>query len=205
MSDSRTLDASGLPETGFGTASPVWWGTLGFMCIEGTSLALCAATYLYLSRRVDSWPPAGTSLPDLVAPTVFLILALASVLLAAGIERSAKRKDERALRRLLLYGVAAETILLAVRAFEFYAINTRWDTTAYGSIVWVTLGFHTTLLLFDLLETGGFALLFHRGPVEDKHFADAADTATYWYFVVIAWIPLYALLYLYPRFTHHGP
>jgi cytochrome c oxidase subunit III len=205
MSAPRTLDVSTLPESGFSTESPVWWGTLGFMCIEGTSLALCAATYLYLSRRADSWPPAGTSLPDLVAPTIFLVLAVASIALAFAIERSAKGHDLPRLRRLLLYGVIAEVVLVVVRALEFYAINTRWDTTAYGSIVWFTLGLHTTLLIFDLLETAGFALLFKRGPIEQKHFADAADAAAYWYFVVLAWIPTYALLYLYPRFTHHSP
>jgi len=35
---------------------------------------------------------------------------------------------------------------IVVRAYEFGTLHCRWDTNAYGSIVWTLLGFHTTHL-----------------------------------------------------------
>jgi heme/copper-type cytochrome/quinol oxidase subunit 3 len=32
-----------------------------------------------------------------------------------------------------------------------------------------------------------------------KRFSDAEDNAFYWYFVVLSWLPLYAVLYWLPR------
>jgi heme/copper-type cytochrome/quinol oxidase subunit 3 len=35
--------------------------------------------------------------------------------------------------------------------------------------------------------------------VEDRHFPDGSDAMMYWYFMVIAWVPLYVMCYLWPR------
>ena len=48
-------DVSALPTFAFGPKSPMWWGTLGFMALEGMGFALAAATYLYLDSAPD-WP-----------------------------------------------------------------------------------------------------------------------------------------------------
>ena len=37
------------------------------------------------------------------------------------------------------------------------------------------------------------------GPIEEKRFVDVEENAVYWYFVVLAWLPIYALLYIAPR------
>jgi len=37
------------------------------------------------------------------------------------------------------------------------------------------------------------------GPIEQKRFSDVSENAFYWYFVVLAWLPIYALLYITPR------
>lgn len=199
MNTERTLDVSELPGEGFGPRSTAWWGTLGFMAAEGASLLLCAATYIYLSKNFDAWPPAGASPPDLVLPTAVLLLLLASLIPATWLGRAAHRKDTRAVTRLLVLGLGIEVVLLGLRAFEFDAVHVRWETDAYGSIVWYTLGFHTLLLATDVAETAVFAAIFLRGRVEEKHYSDVADVAFYWRFVVLAWVPLYLLLYLSPR------
>jgi heme/copper-type cytochrome/quinol oxidase subunit 3 len=38
------------------------------------------------------------------------------------------------------------------------------------------------------------------GPVEEKHYTDATVMAVYWYFIVISWIALYAIVFVAPRF-----
>ena len=194
-----SIDISTLPREGFGSASTPWWGTLGFIAAEGGTLLLCAGTYLYLARNFDEWPPAGLGNPDLFLPTLSLLLLVASIVPARWLSHAARRMNLRAVTRLLVLAVGIEVVLVTLRAFEFAAVNVRWDTNAYGSAVWFTLGIHSLLLLTDLFETAVFALIFLTGRAEEKHFTDAADVALYWHFVALSWVPLYALIYLSPR------
>ena len=195
----RTVDVSHLPGDGFGVASPTWWGTLGFMVIEGSSLALCAVAYVYLSRRSPAWPPSGTPLPSLAVGSAFLGAALLSLLPAWLLGRAAKNLDRTAVISWSIVGVVVEALIVGVRAYELHALPFRWDGTAYGSAVWITLGFHTTLLAFDFGETLVFLALFLWGPIQKKHFADVSDGVMYWFFVSLVWVPFYYMIYVSPR------
>jgi heme/copper-type cytochrome/quinol oxidase subunit 3 len=89
---------------------------------------------------------------------------------------------------------------LVVRGFEFSGMNVRWDTDAYGSIVWFVLGLHTTHLITDLGDTIVLAvLMFTRHGENPRRFSDTSDNAFYWDFVVLSWLPLYFVLYWLPR------
>ena len=195
----NVLDVSGLESYQFGPKATSWWATVGFMVIEGMTLAICAAAYLYLTRRFQSWPPLRTPPPDLIIPTISLLALLGSLAIARWISRSARAYDLPALRKALTTSTMVGVVLLTLRALEISSLNTRWDNDAYGSIVWITIGFHSTLLLVDFLESLFIMLIFWIGPVEKKHFSDADDDAFYWYFMVAGWVPLYFLLYIYPR------
>ena len=46
-----------LPTVTFGSKSLMWWGTLGFMVIEGWTTALLIVSYLYLRQNYETWPP----------------------------------------------------------------------------------------------------------------------------------------------------
>ena len=196
---SRSVDVSHLPGEGFGVASPTWWGTLGFMVIEASSLAICAVAYVYLSRRSPHWPPSGTPPPSLAAGTLFLGVSLLSLIPAWFLGRAAKSLDRSAVVLWLIVGAVVETLLVAIRAYELHALPFRWDGSAYGSSVWITLGMHTTLLAFDFGETLVFLALFLSAPLQKKHFADVSDAVMYWFFVVLVWVPLYYMIYVSPR------
>jgi heme/copper-type cytochrome/quinol oxidase subunit 3 len=89
---------------------------------------------------------------------------------------------------------------LIVRVFEFMALNVRWDTDAYGSIVWLLLGLHTTHLVTDVVDTIVLtALMLTRHGYEGRRFSDVYDNASYWDFVVVSWVPVYFILYWFPR------
>jgi len=101
-------------------------------------------------------------------------------------------------------GLTVATLFVAafvgLRAWELLrSLNVRWDTNAYGSAQWLILGAHGTLLAVEFVEVAGMAAIFWLAPVEEKHFSDVADAGFYWYFMVLAWIPLYALCFLGPR------
>jgi cytochrome c oxidase subunit I+III len=86
-----------------------------------------------------------------------------------------------------------------IRIFEFRSLNVWWDENAYGSIVWTLLGAHTFHIITDFVDSSVLLALLFIGPVQESHFVDVSDNSMYWYFVVISWLPIYALIYLAPR------
>jgi cytochrome c oxidase subunit I+III len=189
------LDVSELPTVVFGPRASLWWGTLMFMLIEGTALAVCAFTYFYLRRNFQSWPPEGTPYPALLVPTAGAIFDLLTIIPAYLGARAAKRLDVGAVRRWLIVLSICILGMSAFRAFEFAALNVHWDTNAYGSILWTTLGFHATLILMEVYEVIGLAVLFLTRDPHARYFSDVSDIAFYWYFLVLSWIPLYFIVF----------
>ncbi len=201
MSEARLeLDVARLPTTVFGHRSHMWWGTLGFMLIEGTTLLVCVASYFYLRLNFDVWPPEHTLLPSVFWPTVHIAVMLASTVPMALMDRAAHRLDLPGVRRWLVVCCGFGIAFLFLRWQDFLALNVRWDANAYGSIAWATTGFHSTILLLQVVETLIFTGFMFGNTVEEKHFSDASDSAFYWYFLVGSWMPVYVVLYLSPRF-----
>ena len=196
----EALDVSKLPTVVFGHRDVMWWGTALFAVIEGFTLALCAATYLYLRKNFVEWPPERTPQPSLLWPTVSLALMVASLFPAWWTKRQAGRLELAAVRRGLIASSVMGFATFLLRFTEFFALNTRWDAHAYGSIAWFTVGFHVLLHLMDVGDTIGLAVLSVVGPWEEKHFVNTTDNSSYWYFMVLSWIPLYGLIFLGPRF-----
>jgi cytochrome c oxidase subunit III len=194
-----TLDVSRFPDIAFGHRDIMWWGTVGFMVIEGFTLALCLVVYLYLWKNFDTWPPAGTEVPTLGAPTAQLALMLASIPLVVWLQRRAVRFDMARVRAGLAVASLVIVAMMVLRAFELRALHVRWSTNAYGSAQWLVVGVHGTLILIEMVEIIGMAAVFWFGAVEEKHLSDVADVAFYWMFLVGAWIPVYVLCYLGPR------
>jgi cytochrome c oxidase subunit 3 len=198
MKQRPVQDVSALPTSGFGPASPIWWGTLAFIALEGTGFALAAGAYLYLRQVNPQWPIAAP-VPNHWPGTVLLILLVVSIAPNALADRAAKQQTLLLVRVWLIVMTVIGMLAVAVRAWEFTQLNIRWDANAYGSITWFVLGLHATHLLTDLGETTVLAVLMFTRHVTEKRFGDVSDNAFYWYFVVASWVPLYALLYGVPR------
>jgi heme/copper-type cytochrome/quinol oxidase subunit 3 len=112
------------------------------------------------------------------------------------LSRWAAQQDLRKVRTgmvvMSLLGIAP----VIVRAFEFGALNVSWDDNAYGSIVWIMLGLHTTHIITDLVDTLVLAVLvFTRHGRNLRRFGDVQDNAMYWNFVVATWLPIYGCIY----------
>jgi heme/copper-type cytochrome/quinol oxidase subunit 3 len=194
------MDLRGLPDVVFGPRDIMWWGTLGFVLIEGFTLALCAAAYVYVTQNFATWPPENTPLPSLVAPSVQVLVMLASLIPARWTARAAKRYDLGAVRIGLTIATAFALAIVGLRAWELLvSLNVKWDTNVYGSVQWLVLGAHATLLAVELVEIGGMMLIFWLAPVEEKHMSDVADMVFYWFFMILSWLPLYVLCFWLPR------
>ena len=194
VAQGRALEVSELPTVVFGHRSLMWWGTLGMMAIEGTVFGLAIMAYFYLRSHQDTWPISSRP-PDLLWGTLNTGVMLASFLPAHLAKKAAERLDLRGVRVWLLASVVFGVVFAVVRGFEFAALNTRWDSSAYGSVVWLLLGLHTTHIVTDLIDTVVLAVLFFTGPLDGKRYVDVSENSFYWYFVVATWIPIYLVIY----------
>jgi len=192
-------DLSRLPAQGMQSASPTWGGTLAFMLIEGTGFALTIGVYLYLWSLAPTWPIAAP-VPDLGPGTVLTLILLASVIPNYFVSKWAGAEDLRKVQIGIVVMAIIGILPLIVRAFEFSALNIWWDSNAYGSVLWLMLGLHTTHLITDLVDTLVLtAIMFTRHARNSRRFGDVQDNALYWNFVVITWLPLYVCIYWIPR------
>jgi cytochrome c oxidase subunit 3 len=144
------------------------------------------------------WPPAPIAPPNLLAGTVTLVLLVASIVPMMWTDKVARRFD---LGRTLLGLVVCDVVGIAFvisRAVELASLNVRWDTNAYGSVVWMIIGLHTAHLVAEVVETIYFTYFLARHP-HPNYFTDAADNGLYWFFIVGIWVPCYVTIYLVPR------
>ncbi len=208
MRDERAvLNVSELPEIGFDTRAPLWWGNLLLLAIETTTFVIAVATYFYVSQNFNVWPPPRTStysilnpLPGLLNPTINLFLLLLSAALMIWVDLSARRARDRATLIGLLICLLINLGSITVRLLELRSIEFRWNANAYASAVWSILILHLLHLIVESAEAFIISLYgFNRG-LDPKHRLDITVLAVYWYWVTLIWIPLYLVLYIGPRF-----
>jgi len=192
------LDVRRLPSFDFGVRSLMWWGTAGLMAIESTVFALAIVIYFYLRSHVERWP-LTTPPPELLWGTLNTAVLLVSAWPNHLAKRAAERLDRHGVQVWLSVCLGFGFAFLVLRGFELGALNVRWDTDAYGSIVWLLMALHTTHLVTDTWDTTVLDVLFFTGPLEGKRYVDVSENALYWYFVIASWLPIYAVVYLAPR------
>jgi heme/copper-type cytochrome/quinol oxidase subunit 3 len=196
--DGTALDVSELPSFAFSHRALTWWATAGMMVIEGVVFGLAIMTYFYLRSHSVTWPMSRPP-PELRWGTVNALVLLVSLVPNQWAKAAAEKLDLAKVRIGLLLCLAFGLAFIVVRGYEFTALNCRWDDNAYGSIVWVLMGLHTLHLVTDVLDTAVLcALLFSERP-DGKRFVDVSENALYWYFVVLSWLPIYAVIYWAPR------
>ncbi len=194
----RALDVSGLPTYAFGNRNLMWWGTMGMILIESTVFALAIVTYAYLHERSSEWPP-HQRFPDLLYGTVNTVLMIVSGIPNQWTKRAAERENLPQVRVGLLICLAFAVAFLILRGFEFGALHTSWNDSAYGSIVYALLLLHTLHLATDCIDSVVLTVLMFTGPLSGKRFVDVSENAFYWWFVIGSWLVIYFTIYVAPR------
>jgi heme/copper-type cytochrome/quinol oxidase subunit 3 len=192
-------DVAELPSVTYGPRTLMWWGTLGFMTIEGWTTALLVVAFLYLRQNYEAWPPLRTPLPSLLIPSINLAIMFISLVPATLAMRAGRRLDRPGVKVWLLLQCVTSLPVVILRWWELWAIGTRWDTNAYGTGAWMIVGFHTSLIVLDLAETIGFTAMFWWRKMPLHSFSDVNDNTMYWYFSVGIWIPIFLIVYVGPR------
>jgi heme/copper-type cytochrome/quinol oxidase subunit 3 len=199
MTEPRVVGSvANLPTTTFGHRSLAWWGTLGFIVIEGSTLFVCAVSYFYVRQNFPTWPPEHVLRPSFAAGALQVLVMLVSNIPMVMVDRASRRLDLRRARAGMVAVSVLALVMCVVRALELDAVHVRWDSTAYGSVVWASLVTHSTLLLLETAESVAFTLLLYSPNLEQRDISGLADNALYWYFMTSVWIPLAAIIYLSP-------
>ena len=132
---------------------------------------------------------------------IFTAGLVASALPNLWVLRQARRKSAAGVRIGTLAMTLIGLFLAGVRWFELQHLNAPWHHDAYGSVVWLLMVLHTSHIVTDLGDTAVQSAWLYTHTVGDDQFADVEDNANYWSFVVVAWLPIYLLIYWMPRLT----
>lgn len=194
----RTVDVAALPGHAFGHQGLIWWGTLGFMVIEASMFVVAIVAYFYLRLRVSDWPPSLSD-PDIGPGTVNLVIAIAGCMPAAFAKRAAEHYDVPRVRLWLTVLTVFAFANVAIRAFEYPALNCRWDDNAYASITWLLLSLHTLHIATDAIDSAVLMALMFSRSITAPRLVDVSENSLYWYFIVIWWVPIYLTVYFAPR------
>lgn len=148
---------------------------------------------LQMRGNYASWPPPGVAGLEPVLPTVATLGLLASMWFArSGLKAIDNGQQEAFLaqwRLALGLGVA----FVVIMAYEWFSVQFSGQ---FGAIFRVMVGYHAVhavaigYIMWRVYQTGranGYSALRHW-PVE--------AAAKLWYFVVIAWVMFYVVLYI---------
>ena len=202
------IDISELPHHEFDTYDPVWWGNNLLLAIETSMFGILIATYFYLRQNFALWPPPVAQLtatldplPQLAYGTANTILLLVGTIPMVLTDIAARRGSRGSSQIGLLIAVSCGLGAIVLRSFEFSAVYFRWDSNAYGSVVWFLLGMHMLHLLVLTTEAVLLAIWIFTREFDMKHRVDIVTVAVYWYWVTAIWLVLYAIIYFTPRFS----
>lgn len=195
----RTIELGKLPTVVFDHHSVVWWGTIGFILIEGFTLLLMMASYFYLRMNELEWPPGRTPAPDVMIATINTILILLIIIPMRIADKASRHYDKSRVVTMMLIAAAMTAVAIVLRWFEIRDLHVTWDAHAYGSASWGLLVLHATLLVADFFETGVMVSLFIFGYGMKKHYSDVSDAAFYQYFLSAINVPVYLIVFWGPR------
>jgi cytochrome c oxidase subunit III len=198
MSARAIIDVSRLPTYAFGHRSLMFWATAGMIVIEGTLFVIALVAYFYLRGIAQHWPLSAPP-PDLLWGTVNTAILLVSGLPNHFAAKAAERADLRAVRTWMMVCLVLGVAFNVVRGLEFTALNTHWANNAYGSIVYALLVLHTVHMVTDFIDTGVLTALMFSSKITGRRYVDVNENADYWWFIILAWLPIYFTVYLVPR------
>jgi cytochrome c oxidase subunit 3 len=172
-------------------------GTIVWLSSELMFFAALFAMY-FTSRSINAndWPPHDVVLDLKTAAPFTIILVLSSVTCQLGVF-AAERGDVVGLRYWFIVTFFMGAVFIGGQSFEYFVHNEfGLNSHAYGSVYYITTGFHGLHVLGGLIA---FVFLLVRttfGPFTPAQATSAIVVSYYWHFVDIVWIGLFTVIHL---------
>lgn len=146
---------------------------------------------LQIRGNFVSWPPPGVEPLDAVPPMLATVGLLVSAVLARGGLMAIRRDNSASFRRQWRGALALGAVFVLIMAFEWVTIPFSGQ---YSTVFRVMTAFHAV----HALVIGLIMLRVYSGVAAYDslhHWAVEASTKL-WYFVVVAWLLFFTVLYL---------
>lgn len=154
-----------------------------------------ALVNLQLRSSYTAWPPPGVEKLSVFLPTIATIGLLASAVFARNGLKAVEADNITGFIAQWRWAIGLGLAFFIVMIYEFFAVSPAALETQYGMIFRVMTAFHAlhaiviALIMIQLYRQSGTGA-YHAGnswAIE--------GTAKLWYFVVVAWIIFYIVLY----------
>ena len=140
-----------------------------------------------------SWPPPGVAAPSALLPGLVTLGLLLSAWLARGATRALAARARASFERQWRAALGLGALFVLVIGYEWLRIPA---TGIYSDVFRMMTAFH----LLHALAIGLFMSMIARGVragrVSAQNLWPAEGAASLWYFVVVAWLLFYPVLYL---------
>jgi len=193
----RTISVTPPP----GSRSPGYdrgfWGMASAIATEGTIFLALLSSYFFLRATSEHWPPVGTELPDLSLHVwVFTALLLGSSIPIFLADAAIERGNTGALRLFLFMSFGMGLAFLVNTFFDFQKLKFGWDTHAYGSIFYVTVGLHALHVAAGLVFSLVIQAKAWLGYFDEENHAAVQVYSLYWHFVDAVWVFVFSSLFI---------
>jgi heme/copper-type cytochrome/quinol oxidase subunit 3 len=139
-----------------------------------------------------SWPPPGVEAPSPLLPTIATIGLLASVWLTRRAVQAIKADDQAGFLKNWRLVLALAVVFVVILIYDWISLP---YSGIYSDVFRMMTGFHGVHALaigvfMGMIDRGARAGLYGSG-----NFWPVEGAAGLWYFVVVAWLLFYAVLY----------
>lgn len=155
---------------------------------------ICLITVnLQMRSNFASWPPPGVDSLDRILPTVATIGLIISGVLAGRGLNAIRADDHKGLVTNWAIALALGVCFVAIMGLEFIAVPFSGQ---YSTVFRVMTAFHGIHALVIGLIMWRVFRNASAGAYDASHQWAVEGTAKLWYFVVVAWILFYIVLYI---------
>ncbi|OFO16758.1 cytochrome B [Corynebacterium sp. HMSC22B11] len=173
-------------------------GTIVFLSQELMFFAgLFAMYFVSKANSGGNWPSEPTELNVPFAATITIILISSSVTAQFGVF-AAERGDVFALRRWYALSALLGTVFLIGQGYEYFHFvetGTTIPGSVYGSVFFITTGFHGAHVLAGVIAFLVVLLRTFKSKFTPAQATAAVVVSYYWHFVDVVWIGLWITIY----------
>jgi cytochrome c oxidase subunit I+III len=199
-SEERAFEAEyGVPLRPEGSRAVARWGMALTIVTLATALATLAFSYLYLRLKPPQWPPDGIPMPDAVVPGIALVVLFISVFTMWRAARGIKREETSTIQWGLLSTTLLGVAYLGLNWFSYTQLGFNYQSQAFGSVFAVLAAFQMITTFFGVAFNAISLFWFVRDKARPSRHWAITDLALLWYYIAVAGLVTYTLLYLAPQ------